>query len=281
MLHGYTQSGPSFRAKSRALEKQIQKAYPGSTLWYPTGPLKLRPSDVPGYDATSSTNAADQEVEAFGWWRRSSTADPPMYVGLEDGLAEVAGALNQEGPFDGVIGFSQGAALAAMMSSLLQGQVREDSFETLTSSTSSSSCASSLSLPSFPSSSAASFPFPASFRNLQHPPLKFCILYSGFIAPGERYSAFYQPFISTPSCHFLGSLDTIVEEKRCLTLYDAFVGSQPSPRLIRHPGGHFLPSSKQYLQAAVSFIGDAMQTNTSTTPVESKEEDARDMELPF
>ncbi len=152
MLHGYTQSGPLFRAKTRALEKHLQKAFPGSALSYPTGPLQLKPSDVPGFDP----NASDYEdIDAFGWWRRSNTAEPPEYVGMEDGLSEVAKTLATDGPFDGVAGFSQGAALAAMVSSMLEGQRRKDAFRNIQ------------------SPSSLSIPFPPSFSNLQHPPLKF------------------------------------------------------------------------------------------------------------
>ena len=85
MLHGYTQSGQLFRAKTRALEKHLQKAYPGSVISYPTGPLRLKPSDVPGFDP--STASDNDDVEAYGWWRRSNTAEPPEYLGIDDGFS--------------------------------------------------------------------------------------------------------------------------------------------------------------------------------------------------
>ena len=34
-FQGYTQSGPLFHAKTRALEKSVIKAFPSSTLYYP------------------------------------------------------------------------------------------------------------------------------------------------------------------------------------------------------------------------------------------------------
>ncbi|KAK5257837.1 Family of serine hydrolases 3, partial [Exophiala xenobiotica] len=75
MLHGYTQNGPLFHAKTRAMEKHLQKAFPGISLSYPTGPLRLRPRDVPGFDPTSSEDP--DSLEAYGWWRRADTSDPP------------------------------------------------------------------------------------------------------------------------------------------------------------------------------------------------------------
>jgi Serine hydrolase (FSH1) len=259
MLHGYTQSGPLFRAKTRALEKSLQKAYPGSTLSYPTGPLRLKPSDVPGFDP--STVVENDDFESYGWWRRSNTADPPEYLGIENGLSEIAKTLTAEGPFDGVAGFSQGAALAAMISSLLEGQKREDAFY------------------NYHSQSSLSIPFPQSLHNIQHPPMKFCILYSGFVAPGERYRAFYDPHISTPSCHFIGSLDSVVEESRCRALVDAF-GGEPKAQLVFHPGGHFLPSSKQFLDVLVSFICRVLKLEGHNV-IQRHEDPVEDMDMPF
>ena len=262
MLHGYTQSGQLFHAKTRALEKHLQKAFPGSILSYPTGPLRLKPSDVTGFDPSNASD--NDDVEVHGWWRRSNTADPPEYLGMETGFSEVAKTLTTEGPFDGVAGFSQGAALAAMVSSLLEGQRRKDAFRT------------------FHSQSSLSIPFPSSFLDIQHPPLKFCIMYSGFVAPGERYRAFYDPHVSTPSCHFIGSLDSVVEESRCQALVDAF-GGELKAQVVFHPGGHFLPSSNQFLDVLASFIDNATAAATPATQrgMKEKEESAEDLDLPF
>jgi fermentation-respiration switch protein FrsA (DUF1100 family) len=259
MLHGYTQSGPLFHAKTRALEKHLQKAFPGSNLVYPTGPLRLSPADVPGFESSTSADATD--VEAYGWWRRSNTAEPPEYLGFEDGMAAVAKILAAEGPFDGVIGFSQGAALTAMLASLLEGPLRREAFTY------------------FQTESPLSIPFPPSFESLQHPPLKFGVIYSGFVAPGQRYKAFYDhPHIQTPTAHFLGSLDGVVDEGRSRALIDA-CGGEGKARVIWHPGGHFVPSGKQHLEALVDFI----QTTTSPKSNKKREDDenVEDMDVPF
>jgi fermentation-respiration switch protein FrsA (DUF1100 family) len=259
MLHGYTQSGPLFHAKTRALEKHLQKAFPGATLVYPSGPLRLNPADVPGFEPSLSAEAND--VEVYGWWRRSNTADPPEYLSFDDGMAAMAKVLATEGPFDGVIGFSQGAALAAMLASLLEGPSRREAFG------------------HFRSESPLSIPFPLSFEPLQHPPLKFGVIYSGFMAPGQRYKAFYDhPHIQTPTAHFLGSLDSVVDEGRSRALIDA-CGGGGKARVVWHPGGHFVPSGKQYLEALVDFI----RSTTSPTQQKKREENenVEDMDLPF
>lgn len=259
MLHGYTQNGPLFHAKTRAMEKNLNKIFPGISLNYPTAPLQLKPSDVPGYQASSDEDP--DSIEAYGWWRRSDTSDPPEYYGLDQGLASVAKILESEGPFDGVIGFSQGAALAAMVASLLEGSPRKEAFSKAQ------------------GKSSLAIEYPGAFANLEHPPLKFCAAYCGFRAPGERYAAFYEgPHIQTPMCHFIGSLDTVVEESRTQALIDAAGGAEKT-QIVVHPGGHFVPSGKQYLDLIAAFI----KQTTTLDKMESGKEEVRveDMDVPF
>ncbi|KAJ5565911.1 Serine hydrolase FSH [Penicillium sp. DV-2018c] len=270
MLHGYTQSGSLFHAKSRALIKHIQKAFPlhEVSAIYPTGPLRLRPGDIPGYEP-SSTGSPDEEIESYGWWRRSNTANPPLYIDLEEGLAAVARTLQEEGPFDGVIGFSQGAALAAMVASLLEGG-RKEAFEHFT---------------KIEVDGACGMEYPRPFgegEGFKHPQLKFAVCYSGFRAPGARYRGFYEgPGIQTPVLHVLGSLDAVVEEGKSRALIEACAGEpEKEGAVVWHPGGHFLPSQRPYLDAVVRFIREKMEGLNGKGEV-VEEEDVNDMDLPF
>lgn len=259
MFHGYTQNGDLFRAKTRVLEKHLQKIFPGATFSYPTGPMALKPSDIPGFDASKVSDPDD--IQAYGWWRRSNTSDPPEYVGMEKGLAVVSDILASEGPFDGVIGFSQGAALAAMTTSLLEGQPRKEAFARAR------------------TRSSIAIPYPSSFENLNHPPLKFCVSYAGFVAPGERYKGFYEdPHIQTPVCNVVGSLDSLVDESRTQALVDA-CGGVHKTQVVTHPGGHFVPTGKQYLDAVAHFIKTCM----SSEPKEAGKTDVpvEEMNVPF
>lgn len=259
MLHGYTQNGPVFQAKTKVLEKYLKKLFPDLTLIYPTGPLRLRPEDVPGFESSGKT---PHDLEAYGWWRRSNTADPPEYAGIEDAFDMIAKIITTEGPFDGVMGFSQGAALAAMLTSLLDRPSRQDAFKRAK------------------ETSALAIDYPISFEDLQQPPFKFLVSYCGFRAPGERYNGFYEdPTIQTPSCHVNGSLDTLVEESRWRTLMEA-CGGEGMTRLVIHPGGHFVPSGKQYLETVADFIRTSMSP-AEVGAVAKEEEKAEDMDMPF
>ncbi len=96
-----------------------------------------------------------------------------------------------------------------------------------------------------------------------HPPLKFVVVYSGFKAMQRCYEAFYEPLIKTPVLHFIGQLDSVVEEKRSRALVDACVdadektakdGDVGEERVVYHPGGHFVPSQRGYVNVVVEFI---------------------------
>ena len=258
MLHGYTQNGTLFHAKTKVLEKHLKKLFPDLTLTYPTGPLLLRPEDVPGFESSGQT---PDDLEAYGWWRRSNTADPPEYAGIDNAFDMIANIIAKEGPFDGVMGFSQGAALAAMVASLLERSSRQEAFKRAQ------------------HTSTLAIPYPTSFEKLQQPPFKFLVSYCGFRAPGERYNGFYEdPEIRTPSCHVNGSLDTLVEESRWRALLEA-CGGEGMTRLVIHPGGHFVPSGRQYLETVAEFIKTSM--SPSNDKAREKEELAEDMDMPF
>lgn len=132
--------------------------------------------------------------------------------------------LEEQGPFDGVWGFSQGAAMAAMVASL----VERPSLHPV---------------------------FAAPGKDWPPAPFKFAIIGSGFLPMDPRCAPWFSPKVETPSLHILGRADTIVgegesgldldlgsEEKlimgfrsadRSMALVNAFV----DPRVERHDGG--------------------------------------------
>lgn len=171
--------------------------------------------------------------------------------------------LKKEGPFDGVIGFSQGGAMAGMLASVLEPD-RRQAFEALYSKGGMS----------YPSSFEADTGY---IENTIHPPFKFAVSYSGFAARGrDLYKAFYEPKITTPMLHFIGTLDTVVEEARSLALVAACQESEG--RVVYHPGGHFLTTQKTYVAALVGFMKDVLHKAEGG---DKKEESVEDMDVPF
>lgn len=278
MLHGYTQSGPLFQAKTGALRKTLQKAFPhGCELVYPTAPIRLTPADESflagngtGRDAAGEHEAeggADhQEIDAWAWWRRKGDGEPYTYEGIDVGLGAIAQVLKHQGPFDGVVGFSQGGACAAMLASLLEPG-RRTAFEA--------------------KQKDGGMQYPESFEEktgspeeitMIHPPLKFAVSYSGFAARGKNpYHAFYEPKIKTPVLHFLGTQDVVVEEARSLALVEACEHNDDK-YVVYHPGGHFLPSTqKASVNALIGFIKEILHGEEG----KKEEESVEDMDVPF
>ncbi|PLB34259.1 alpha/beta hydrolase [Aspergillus candidus] len=211
MVHGSRQSGELLRAKSQAMQKLIRQVLaplqPGSVeFYYPTAPFALEPSGP-------SSKLRDQHGQ-WAWWQ--SEYIDGVYPGLETGLETLAAVIKDAGPFDGAIGFSQGAAIAAMVASLLE-ENRRDAFPV--------------------SKMEGGFAYPAAFSTLSHPPLKFVISISGYSATHQAYCPFYHPQICTPMLHILGSADTVVEESASMKLVERCQGEEEgiAPLVVHHP----------------------------------------------
>ncbi|KAI9642509.1 hypothetical protein NHQ30_009314 [Ciborinia camelliae] len=267
MLHGYTQSGATFNSKTKALTKLLTRHFPpthptypgGIQLLYPTAPIPLLPADIPGYTASSASDSdAQVPSDAWGWWKRETGG--ARYTGIEEGLSTIASTIRRAGGIDGVIGFSQGACAAYFVAALLEHN-RESAFA----------------LQSVKYASEA-LPYPTSFtrlkQELQHPPLKFCIAYSGFYAPYEGYAAFYEPPLKTPILHVIGSLDSVVEEARSVALVEAC--EEATREVCYHPGGHFVPMGKEFGNVAVGFMVRCLEEKKPVV-----EESVEDMDMPF
>ncbi|XP_008292446.1 esterase OVCA2 [Stegastes partitus] len=131
-VHGYRQNGGSFRDKTGALRKLLKKQV---ELIYMTAPLKVEP-DRHGEVAVKENDSAPGprgDEDSRGWWfsdtqARSFSAQQQCEesLGLEDSVASVREAVKAQGPFDGILGFSQGAAFVAMLCSLQEQKVEPE-----------------------------------------------------------------------------------------------------------------------------------------------------------
>ncbi|KAG8166846.1 hypothetical protein KVR01_002535 [Diaporthe batatas] len=237
MLHGYAQTGPLFRSKTGAMSKLMAKALPdvNASRIYPTGPQKLQPSDIPGFQPRDGAEG-EEAPETFGWFYHDEEAGP--YRGFDVGMRAVADAIEDAGGVDGVLAFSQGAAVAALVAAAMEPD---------------------RALPEDPAQRA----WVLRLREANGGrPLRFCILYSGFVArPGAGLGWLYEGRIKTPSCHFFGSLDTVVAEERCRALADHFV----DPEAFVHPGGHHVPVRKEWVAPLTGFLKHVLEKEAAAT----------------
>ncbi|KPP70868.1 hypothetical protein Z043_110266 [Scleropages formosus] len=137
-VHGYRQNDATFRDKTGALRKLLKKQ---AELVYISAPHRVvhsaAPPAEPGQGATAGTGGEDQpdhqEADSRGWWFsdvRARSFDAAQQceasLGLEDSVDAVREAVRTLGPFDGILGFSQGAALVAMLCALQERQMEPD-----------------------------------------------------------------------------------------------------------------------------------------------------------
>ena len=203
-----------------------------------------------------------------------------MYDGLRETFVALALMIRTEGPFDGVIGFSQGAALAALLISALERRI-PSSDHNLPAAAVHEDLLSALFLPS-------------AEQEQQQGPLKFGVLYSGFKAGDKRCAGFFQHDgegrgISTPTMHVWGAVDSVVEEGRGRELFEAFEGG----KLVVHPGGHFVPCQRVWVGAVGGFVRGILREAGGDRSVNRnggkeknrrmgrEEEGAEEMDVPF
>ncbi|KAI5801244.1 serine hydrolase FSH [Geopyxis carbonaria] len=208
-LHGFTRSGPSFSAQTATLQNALYRSIPKSTRFhFPSAPIRLNP-------------LFDDREGAHAWWQKDS--ETGKYTGLEDSLRFLGNYLDFHGPFDGVVGFSQGATLAVMLAASLDGK-RDMPKEMVT----------------------------------EHGPLGFVVAISGF-RPSTPYwyNDFYFPPVGADVMCVLGEQDDIVRPKRTEEL--AKVCESGMERLVRHGDGHVVPRDPETLKRITDFVAERLK----------------------
>ncbi|KAI1825057.1 serine hydrolase FSH [Xylaria intraflava] len=225
MLHGFTQSGPLFSSKTKALSKLLTKALSQPplnlhpTLIYPSAPHRLLASDIPGFiPPEDAAPQADEDLDNWAWFRMDLASG--TYRGLSEGMAQIASAISAAGGVDGVMGFSQGGCMAALVAAALER--RDDGA-----------------------------PWARELRAANGGrPLRFAVVYSGFYAPPADLQWLYDPPVATPTLHFIGGLDTVVDENRSRALVERC----RDPVVLTHPGGHYVPVARDWVMPLVGWL---------------------------
>lgn len=91
-LHGYRQNAAVFRAKTGAMRRALR------------GVAELVYIDAPH---------ASGDNDGRAWWHASD--DGSRYEGMQESIEHIASVVESRGPFDGVVGFSQGAVFGSIL----------------------------------------------------------------------------------------------------------------------------------------------------------------------
>lgn len=207
-LHGYTQNAAIFRRKTAVLRnslKHIDFVYVDAAHIVPAEDLETFQTRVA--TTAPAANASDRppfikdstaaDATPRTWWIYEESSK--TYNGFDKSLALLAGVLENEGPFNGILGFSQGAAIGALITAHLEK--------------------------------------PVSMHGppIKHPPFSFSILISGFKSrdPTHTDAYFNQDVLHTPSLIVVGTNDAVVTPDRTKDLAACFESSE----IFEHDGG--------------------------------------------
>ncbi|KAI1308176.1 hypothetical protein EDD11_004331 [Mortierella claussenii] len=244
-LHGYTQNAITFTKKTAALRKALKDV---AELVYVTAPhiVPIPTLATPEEREDDPLENLEPEATPYGWW--TSTQDRCAYKGFEESLSGLRELLEKQGPFDGVLGFSQGASMASLLQLLLER------------------------------------PHLSPLMNgCKHEPFKFAIIVSGFEPRDPEKLEWYthkfpllrlkQPTsndeemavedqndvepqtlrgVQGASMHVIGRTDVIIEPERSEELLKHY--QYKKPVVLYHDGGHYLPSNAASRQAFKSFV---------------------------
>ncbi|KAG0330754.1 hypothetical protein BG000_011483 [Podila horticola] len=231
-LHGYTQNALSFTKKTAVFRKCLKDI---ADLVYITAPHIVPIPTLTTIEERQEDSLENLEPEAvpYGWW--TSSPEKPTYKGFDESLIQL-----REGPFDGVMGFSQGASMASLLQVLLERPHLSDIMKDCT-----------------------------------HQPFKFAIIVSGFEPRDANIMKWYTnqyPVLKATeetstdtaaeqesphgvqgaSMHVIGRNDVIIEPERSEGLLKHY--KFKTPTVLYHDGGHYLPSNATSRQAYKAFV---------------------------
>lgn len=207
MLHGLAQSGDYFHSKTKGFRTELEKL--GFTFYYATAPNRYPAADLPDFE--SDVTSADNQILA---WLQNDPINKTYFL-PQTTVNYLREIILKEGPFAGVLGFSQGAGLLGYL--------------------------------------ATDFNHLLNLTFEQQPKLKFIILVSGFRFKPEIYQKQYDEHpITIPSLHVQGELDTISEPEKVQALLGCC--EEGTKTHLMHSGGHFVPNSRGFLKKVIAWL---------------------------
>jgi len=213
ILHGMAENAVVFSNKIKAIcdvcDDEVELVFMNAS--HVVVPTDL-PDSVRGPIEAFDLKASDAEKVALRplrtWW--TYNLDRTACPGIEKALLDVRDTL-KETTFQGIFGYSQGAALAGVIAAILE---RPESY----------------------------LPFIIDGKPI-HPKLDFFIAACGFIPSDPLIDSIISPTkpkLTTPCLHILGKTDTIVPAARSQPFLDSC--DFKSLRVERHENGHKVPT---------------------------------------
>ncbi|KAJ1882845.1 hypothetical protein H4R99_003344 [Coemansia sp. RSA 1722] len=209
-LHGFAESADVFKIRSRRIRELVEDH---AELVYLNGPIDIGSLRF----ATQDENLQPaNDFTNLGWWWWKQTGKNTELRGIGKTMDLLATVLEEQGPFDGIMGFSQGASLAILLAQILHTK-----------------------------NEALQFP-----REVNHPPIKFLVLAGAFEVEPKEYHGIYENKLDTPSLHMMGEYDTVIDIERSRKMAAVF----KSPVCFEFRGGHFIPQTTECVKVVQEFL---------------------------
>ncbi|KAJ1956747.1 Ovarian cancer-associated protein 2 [Dipsacomyces acuminosporus] len=218
-LHGYEQDEVTLRMKLNPLMAELGDEV---EFVFVTAPNTIIGHDLSGEENNElqRTHKESHMPEPKGWYQLTRI-NPEEVQNLDVSIRFLEQVLETHGPFDGVLGFSQGAAMACALCALLEYRYKELS----------SGC--------------------------KHPQFKFAILICAFHTNAKEYEHLFAKKIGIPSLHIYSVADNLISSEQIQAVQDLFV----EPQVISFLGGHYIPRTIPMLKAEKEFISQFMPTS--------------------
>lgn len=94
---------------------------------------------------------------------------------------------------------------------------------------------------------------------------RFCIMSSGFRSGSLAHLNYYEERISIPSLHIFGETDNVIPNHMSEELADIF----EDPKILRHSGGHYFPSTTQQKEFYRNYFQDLLQEYLEAKEIEN------------
>lgn len=127
-IHGYRQNEQTFREKTGAFRKIVKKY---AELVFITAPNFVPPTE----DASATDAKGEATSDQCGWWFSQSHRSfhalemTDCSDGFTESLDVIRQAFQEQGPFDGVLGFSQGASMVSLLCAMQVEQATDSVFK--------------------------------------------------------------------------------------------------------------------------------------------------------
>lgn len=224
-LHGYLQNGKVFSEKSSGIRKLLKKQ--GFECEYLDGPVSLARTDLPFQMDDDKWAAAVELGVNRAWFQHSEISKE---LDLTETIKYVSDYIKENGPFRAIVGFSQGAAVATLVTNriteLVPGHAEFDSSLII-------------------SGYAFTEPKPDSDE----------------LQITEKYRDFFQPKkMHTKMIFVYGLSDNAVPAVRSQYLRDLYA-SVMEVKTFEHPGGHMCPNKKEVIRPIAEEMAAASSSD--------------------